>query len=110
MQLSGSDPVQFTPDLLIIPMPGHIKGHTVLPYNNTVLFSGDHLAWSDDRDQLIAFRSAGWYSWAELTRSMHQLAEYSFEWVLPGHGRRYHADCETMQQQMQRCLDWMAQM
>lgn len=118
VQLSGSDPVQLTSDLLIIPVPGHTKGHTVLLYNNTFLFSGDHLAWSSDsasadlsvRDQLIAFRSACWYSWAELTRSMHQLAEYSFEWVLPGHGRRYHADRETMHQQMQHCLDWMAQM
>jgi glyoxylase-like metal-dependent hydrolase (beta-lactamase superfamily II)/ferredoxin len=110
VQLSGSDPVQFTPDLLIIPVPGHTKGHTVLLYNNTFLFSGDHLAWSSDRDQLIAFRSACWYSWTELTQSMHKLAEHSFEWVLPGHGRRYHADRETMHQQMQRCLAWMAQM
>jgi len=109
IQLSGSDPIQLTPDLLIIPVPGHTRGHTVLLYDNTFLFSGDHLAWSSDRDQLIAFRSACWYSWAELTRSMQQLAEYSFEWVLPGHGRRYHTDRETMQQQMQRCLDWMAQ-
>ncbi|MEX0268839.1 MBL fold metallo-hydrolase [Leptolyngbyaceae cyanobacterium UHCC 1019] len=110
MQLSGSDPIQLAPDLLIIPVPGHTKGHTVLLYNNTFLFSGDHLAWSSDRDQLIAFRSACWYSWTELTQSMHKLAEYSFEWVLPGHGRRYHADRETMHQQMQRCLAWMAQM
>ncbi|PZV19230.1 MAG: MBL fold metallo-hydrolase [Leptolyngbya sp.] len=109
VQLSGSDPIQLAPDLLIIPVPGHTKGHTVLLYNNTFLFSGDHLAWSSDLDQLIAFRSACWYSWAELTQSMHKLAEYSFEWVLPGHGRRYHADRETMHQQMQRCLDWMMQ-
>jgi len=109
VQLSGSDPIQFTPDLLIIPVPGHTKGHTVLIYNNTFLFSGDHLAWSSDRDQLIAFRSVCWYSWTELTRSMHKLAEYSFEWVLPGHGRRYHAGRETMHQQMQRCLEWVVQ-
>lgn len=109
VQLSGSDPIQFTPDLLIIPVPGHTKGHTVLLYNNTFLFSGDHLAWSSDRDQLIAFRSVCWYSWTELTRSMHKLAEYSFEWVLPGHGRRYHAGREIMHQQMQRCLEWMVQ-
>ncbi|MBM0741896.1 MBL fold metallo-hydrolase [Phormidium sp. CLA17] len=110
VQLSGADPVQFTPDLLIISVPGHTKGHTVLLYNKTFLFSGDHLAWSSDLDQLIAFRSACWYSWAELTRSMQKLAGYSFEWVLPGHGRRYYADPETMQQQMQHCLNWMTQM
>lgn len=106
-QLAGSDPIQFAPDLLIIPVPGHTKGHTVLLYNNTFLFTGDHLAWSESLQHLYAFRRACWYSWAELTRSMQKLASYSFEWVLPGHGRRYHTDRTTMQQQMQQCLAWM---
>jgi hypothetical protein len=39
---------------------------------------------------------------------MQKLANYSFEWVLPGHGRRYHADVEIMQQQLQQCIEWMA--
>ena len=39
---------------------------------------------------------------------MQKLAEYDFEWVLPGHGRRYHADVETMHEQMQQCINWMA--
>ena len=107
IQLTGSEPVQLEPDLLIIPVPGHTKGHTVLLYNNKFLFTGDHLAWSDQLNQLIAFRSACWYSWSELIKSMRKLANYSFEWVLPGHGRRYHADAKTMHQQMQQCLTWM---
>ncbi len=107
IQLSGTEPIQFTPDLLIIPVPGHTKGHTVLLYNQTFLFSGDHLAWSDDRQQLIAFRSVCWYSWTEQTKSMQRLADYSFEWVLPGHGRRFHSDRATMQHQMQQCVTWM---
>lgn len=105
--LTGTTPVSLAPDLLIMPVPGHTKGHTVLLYNQQYLFSGDHLAWSDELGHLIAFRRACWYSWPELQRSMHQLATYSFEWVLPGHGRRYHSDRATMQQQMQRCLEWM---
>ncbi len=105
--LMGTDPVSLAPDLLIIPVPGHTKGHTILLYNQQYLFSGDHLAWSDELGQLIAFRRACWYSWPELQRSMHQLATYSFEWVLPGHGRRYHSDRATMQQQMRHCLEWM---
>lgn len=109
IQLSGTDPVALAPDLLIIPTPGHTRGHTVLLYNQTFLFTGDHLAWSDHLQQLIAFRNACWYSWSELSRSMQTLTNYSFEWVLPGHGRRYHSDRATMRQQMQRCLDWMAQ-
>jgi glyoxylase-like metal-dependent hydrolase (beta-lactamase superfamily II)/ferredoxin len=107
IQLTGSEPVQLEPDLLIIPVPGHTKGHTVLLYNNKFLFTGDHLAWSDQLNQLIAFRSACWYSWSELIKSMRKLANYSFEWVLPGHGRRYHADAKTMHHQMQQCLTWM---
>lgn len=107
IQLSGIEPIQFAPDLLIIPVPGHSKGHTVLLYNNKFLFTGDHLAWSESWKQLIAFRDYCWYSYAEQIKSMEKLAEYSFEWVLPGHGRRYHADRETMGQQMQQCLAWM---
>jgi len=107
IQLSGSNPVQLEPDLLIIPVPGHTRGHTVLLYNQKFLFTGDHLAWSDEKGHLIAFRYACWYSWTELLQSMKKLAEYSFEWVLPGHGRRYHSDRATMQEQMQYCLEWM---
>jgi glyoxylase-like metal-dependent hydrolase (beta-lactamase superfamily II) len=107
--LTGTVPVKFAPDLLIIPVPGHTKGHTVLLYNHQVLFSGDHLAWSRDLGHLFAFRRACWYSWSDLMTSMERLAEYDFEWVLPGHGRRFHSDRETMRSQMQQCLTWMRQ-
>ena len=108
IQLTGLDPIEFEPDLLIIPVPGHTKGHTVLLYKNTFLFTGDHLAWSARLNKLVAFRDYCWYSWPELVQSMHKLANYSFEWILPGHGRRYHGDRATMQQKLQQCLDWMA--
>ena len=107
IQLDGTETMQLAPDLLIIPVPGHTRGHTVLLYDQKFLFSGDHLAWSDDRQQLIAFRSVCWYSWTAQTKSMQQLADYSFEWVLPGHGRRFHGDRATMQQQIQQCVTWM---
>jgi glyoxylase-like metal-dependent hydrolase (beta-lactamase superfamily II)/ferredoxin len=105
--LSGAEPIQLEPDLLIIPVPGHTKGHTVLLDDNKFLFTGDHLAWSDELNQLIAFRRACWYSWSELRQSMRKLLDLSFEWVLPGHGRRYHADLETMHQQLEQCIAWM---
>ena len=107
IQLPDFDSVQLAPDLLIIPVPGHTKGHTVLLYRQKFLFTGDHLAWSERMQQLVAFRDVCWYSWPDLVRSMHKLAEYDFEWVLPGHGRRFHSDRDTMRQQMQRCLAWM---
>lgn len=108
LQLTGQAPVRLAPDLLIIPVPGHTQGHTVLLYQN-VLFTGDHLAWSPELHHLIAFRRACWYSWPHLIQSMQRLTEYSFEWVLPGHGQRYHADASTMHKQLQMCLRWMEQ-
>lgn len=105
--LSGSEPIQFAPDMQIIPVPGHSKGHTVLLYADKFLFSGDHLAWSPHLKNLHAFPRHCWYSWDEQIRSMQHLTQYSFEWVLPGHGRRYHSNVETMQQQLQQCVEWM---
>ncbi|MBW4652846.1 MAG: MBL fold metallo-hydrolase [Kaiparowitsia implicata GSE-PSE-MK54-09C] len=105
--LTGSDPLSFAPDLHIIPVPGHTKGHTVLLYRNQVLFTGDHLAWSEHLGQLHAFRRACWYSWSALHQSMQTLLDYSFEWVLPGHGRRYHTDAATMCRELERCIAWI---
>lgn len=107
IKLSGEEPFNLTPELLIITVPGHTKGNTVLLYKNKFLFSGDHLAWSDRLKQLVAFRNHCWYSWDELIKSMPKLTNYSFEWILPGHGRRYHADVKTMQQELTKCIDWM---
>lgn len=106
MPLQGNDPFDLAPDLRIIPVPGHTQGHTVLLYQR-VLFTGDHLAWSPSLGHLHAFRRACWYSWPKLIESMKSLQAYAFEWVLPGHGRRYHADAATMRQQLDQCIDWM---
>jgi glyoxylase-like metal-dependent hydrolase (beta-lactamase superfamily II)/ferredoxin len=106
-QLTGIEDWKIADDLQVIPVPGHTKGHTVLLYKNTFLFTGDHLAWDESRQHLIGFRNACWYSWTEQIQSMQRLAGYSFEWVLPGHGRRHHADRQEMQRQMQQCVQWM---
>jgi len=40
--------------------------------------------------------------------SMERLLEYKFEWVLPGHGHRYHAESpEAMHAELEQCVDWM---
>jgi glyoxylase-like metal-dependent hydrolase (beta-lactamase superfamily II)/ferredoxin len=106
-QLQGVDPIELTADVLIIPVPGHSKGHTVLLYKNKFLFTGDHLAFRRQLGHLGGFRDFCWYSWAEQVRSMQKLASYDFEWVLPGHGRRYHTDVATMHEQMDLCVNWM---
>jgi glyoxylase-like metal-dependent hydrolase (beta-lactamase superfamily II)/ferredoxin len=105
--IRGGEPVQLDDDLLAIPVPGHTRGHTVLLYRNKFMFTGDHLAWSPNRETLIAFRNACWYSWEEQTRSMEKLLIYDFEWVLPGHGRIHHDSPPAMGLQLQRCIEWM---
>lgn len=107
-KLAGDDPVELSPDLVAIPVPGHTRGHTVLLYREKFLFTGDHLAWSPRRRALTAFRDACWYSWSEQIRSMEKLLDFRFEWVLPGHGWRYHASsAEAMHAEVERCVAWM---
>ena len=110
-QPSGREPIEIEPDLLMIPTPGHTRGHAVFLYKNRYLFTGDHLAWNVGTSHLYAFRSACWYSWAEQTRSMEKLLDnysaWNFEWVLPGHGRIHHDDPENMRGHLERCIEWM---
>ncbi|WP_121970783.1 MBL fold metallo-hydrolase [Leptolyngbya sp. BC1307] len=111
IQPTGAEPVALDDDLLIIPQPGHSRGHTVLLYQGKYLFTGDHLAWSARLDQLYAFRNFCWDSWPRQMDSMKKLANptqnYAFEWVLPGHGRRFHDRAEAMSAHMQQCIQWM---
>ena len=107
-QLSGDEPVELAPDLVAVPVPGHTRGHAVLLYRDRFLFTGDHLAWSRRLGQLVGFRDACWYSWTEQIRSMEKLLDFRFEWVLPGHGWRYHApSAEVMREELEKCVKWM---
>ena len=74
-------------------MPGHTRGSVVFVLEERWLFSGDSLAWSHEREDLVAFRGACWYSWAEQTLSLDRLASaHRFSWLLPGHGARRRFD------------------
>jgi len=105
--LEGEEPVSLGPELVVIPVPGHTRGHVVLLYKNKFLFTGDHLAWSEHRRGLIEFRDVAWYSWPEQTKSMKRLLDFRFEWVLPGHGRRAHQTQDTMHRSLIDCIEWM---
>ena len=105
--IRGEAPFAVDNELLAIPVPGHTRGHTVLLYKNKFLFTGDHLAWSPNRNTLIAFRSACWYSWEAQIRSMEKLLNYDFEWVLPGHGRIHRDTAENMRGHLRGCIGWM---
>jgi len=111
IQPTGTEPISLDSDLTIIPQPGHSQGHTVLLYQDTYLFTGDHLAWSARLNQLYAFRNFCWDSWPRQSESMKKLAHYThhyqFEWVLPGHGRRFHSSSQDMNQHMHQCIQWM---
>lgn len=107
--ISGTDPVQLDQDLLLIPTPGHTRGHQVLLYHQEALFTGDHLAWSPERQALTGHRDYCWYSWKEQTRSMENLLAYRFEWILPGHGRMHQAPAKEMHELLERCVARMKQ-
>jgi glyoxylase-like metal-dependent hydrolase (beta-lactamase superfamily II) len=105
--LSGDGAHELAPDLRVIPVPGHTQGSCALLYRDTFLFTGDHLAYSQRRGHLYAFRDACWHSWELQSGSMERLRGYRFQWVLPGHGHRFHADEAAMREQLESCIKWM---
>ncbi|HEY6461486.1 MAG TPA: MBL fold metallo-hydrolase [Polyangiaceae bacterium] len=106
-RVDGDEPVALAPDLLAIPVPGHTRGSMALLYRGRFLFTGDHLWGTDDGRGLEAGRGVCWYSWQEQTRSMERLLAYDFEWVLPGHGPRFHASASRMRAELEALVGRM---
>jgi glyoxylase-like metal-dependent hydrolase (beta-lactamase superfamily II) len=102
--IEGFDRVELAPGFLAIPTPGHTRGHCALLHQDEYLFTGDHIWWSRVRHRLTASRDVCWYSWPEQLRSVSLLQQYSFEWVLPGHGERAYFPREEMRGQMARLI------
>ena len=100
--IEGREPVKLAAGFLAIPTPGHTRGHTALLYRDYFLFTGDHLWWSRNRRSLNASRSVCWYNWDEQMRSVALLADYDFQWVLPGHGERVKLEPAEAQRQIRR--------
>jgi glyoxylase-like metal-dependent hydrolase (beta-lactamase superfamily II) len=98
--LEGPGPWELAPGILAIPTPGHTKDHCVLLFQARFLFTGDHLDWDRDERRLAASEDYCWYSWPRQTESVRRLADYRFEWVLPGHGRRVRLPAEEMRGQI----------
>ncbi len=101
--IEGRDPVELAEGFLAIPTPGHTRGHCALLHRE-FLFSGDHIWWSRNRGRLTASRDVCWYSWAEQVESVALLQEYTFEWILPGHGERAYFPAREMRRQMHRLV------
>ena len=104
----GFGPLELGPGFLAIPTPGHTRGHTVLLTEGGHLFSGDHIWWSRNRGRLSASRDVCWYSWKDQVASVRLLEDYSFEWILPGHGERVHFPKDEMARQMARLVQAVA--
>ena len=105
--LEGDKQVEIVPKFLVIPTPGHTRGHSVLLYNNRFLFTGDHLWWNRGAERLGASRRVCWYSWPEQIESMKKLLDYSFEWVLPGHGQRIQLSPKVMREMIAKLVPQM---
>ena len=105
--LDGDGPWELAPDFLAISTPGHTEGHCVLLFQNRFLFTGDHLDWDRDEQQLSASKDYCWHSWPQQVESMKRLADYRFEWVLPGHGQRVCLPADVMREQIMRLVESM---
>lgn len=106
-KITGSDSFRIDDELVMLPVSGHTKGSACLLYDNSFLFTGDHLAWNIELEHLYAFRTACWYDWSIQTASMKTLRDYTFEWVLPGHGRRINLPAAEMRKSLEKCIEWM---
>jgi glyoxylase-like metal-dependent hydrolase (beta-lactamase superfamily II) len=98
--LDGFEPVELGPGIVSIPTPGHTAGHCCLLIDNRFLFTGDHLFWNRDLARLGASHDYCWHSWPEQVESMARLAEFRFDWVLPGHGQRVKLAFDEMHAKM----------
>lgn len=101
--VDGGEPVAAAPGFTIIPVPGHTDGSIALHVAGRYLFTGDHMSW--DRE-INGLRLATVYVWDEetLRRSAAKLLDVPFEWVLPGHGDRFHLSAERMQDELRLLL------
>lgn len=101
--VEGDEPVRVKPQFRFIPVPGHTPGSLALLYDDRYLFSGDHLWWDREAKGLDL---PSVYVWSEhrLRRSTARLLDYSFEWLLPGHGERVNLPLSRMREELHRLL------
>ena len=106
--LEGFQPIELAPGFVAIPTPGHTRCHCALLAEERFLFTGDHIWWSRNRGRLNSSRDVCWFSWGEQVASVRRLENYSFEWVLPGHGERAYFPRPEMAQEMARLVAALA--
>ncbi len=98
--VQGIDPVEVLPGVTCVPVPGHTRGSVVWIVDD-VAFTGDSLAWSHERGDLMAFKGACWYSWTAQLGSLERLAAtFRPSWILPGHGARCHRPADELHERL----------
>ena len=102
--IEGSDVIHASPEFQIIPVPGHTDGSMALLYREKYLFTGDHLWWDREKEALRMPSRLVWNA-QHLLESAQRLCNFSFEWVLPGHGDRVHLPSTQMQRALKRLLE-----
>jgi glyoxylase-like metal-dependent hydrolase (beta-lactamase superfamily II)/ferredoxin len=105
--LEGTAEQSLAAGVVAIPTPGHTAGHMVLLLDRRFLFTGDHLHFDRGRQRLAASADYCWYSWPRQIASMERLLEYSFEWILPGHGQAVHLPAGEMRGQLANLVSRM---
>ena len=109
LQPAGDAAFELEPGLTVIPTPGHTRGSCCLHFKGakeSFVFGGDHIAYSPTRGHLYGFKGACWYSWPEVVRSLEKLRAYEFNWVLPGHGRRFHGSTAQARAALEQGIAW----
>jgi glyoxylase-like metal-dependent hydrolase (beta-lactamase superfamily II) len=93
IKLKGYEPslLDKSPDLEIIPIPGHTEGSIGLLYQKKFFFCGDALLYEPSIPALIGARTVCWYDWKKQMESHLKILDYDFLWVLPGHEEGYRA-------------------
>jgi glyoxylase-like metal-dependent hydrolase (beta-lactamase superfamily II)/ferredoxin len=105
MGLEGDRPLELDPELRLIPTPGHTAGSLVALLSDQVLFSGDHLWWSDRAGAVVASRDYCWWDWSSQLRSVAILRDLDVRWLFPGHGGRRHFEAGEWRRQLDQLLD-----
>lgn len=94
IQLSGKESWNLADDVVIFHTPGHTAGSLCILVKTggsgeSVMFTGDHLAYSAKRQGLDGFKRYNHGNEKVQVDSLRLLAEkrIQFQWILPGHGR-----------------------
>jgi glyoxylase-like metal-dependent hydrolase (beta-lactamase superfamily II) len=104
--LQGEEPLDLDAHLRLTPVPGHTAGSLVALLGGQILFSGDHLWWSDTAGAVVASRTYCWHDWERQLASVAKLRELDVRWLLPGHGGRRRFDAGEWAPQIDGVLSY----